>query len=231
LDGAGAVVGLAAGAEEEVGDDVEAFALGGADEGDRVAELFGEGEGVDLTAAGLELVGHVEQHERGQADGEDRRGEHELAVHVRGVEDEEDAVGDGDAGHLAGEDFDGYAGVFGVGGERIDAGEVDEREVAAADGLHLAGVVLDGDARVVGYLLAHASEAVEEGRLAAVWRADERDGAEALGAGGCGNCGCEFFGEVGGRRVAAHAASFLMSFRKMCLAVSLRRPTSTPSMR
>ena len=47
LDGARAVVGAAAGAGEEVGDDVEALAVGGADEGDGMAELLGEGEGVD----------------------------------------------------------------------------------------------------------------------------------------------------------------------------------------
>ena len=132
-------------------------------------------------AARLHLVGHVEQHERGQADGEDGRGEHQLAVHVGGVEDQQDAVGLGHAGHLAGEDVDGDAGVLGVGGERVDAGQVDEGEVVAADGLHAAGVVLDGDAGVVGDLLAQAGEAVEEGGFAGVWRADEGDGAQADG--------------------------------------------------
>ncbi len=65
-----------------------------------MAEFAGEREGVELAAAGFHLVGHVEQHERGQADGEDGRGEHELAVEVGGVEDEQDAVGRGTPGIL-----------------------------------------------------------------------------------------------------------------------------------
>lgn len=43
-------------------------------------------------------------------------------------------------------------------------------------------MVLDGDAGVVGDLLAHAGEAIEEGGLAAVGRADERDGADVASA-------------------------------------------------
>ena len=151
-----------------------------------------------------------------------------------GVEDEEDAVRDGDARHLAGEDFDGDAGVFGVSGERVDAGKVDQREVAAADGFHLAGVMLDGDAGVVCDLLPHAGEAIEEGGLAAVGWADEGYGAEAdLGAGDYRR-GRFFDQDFGGSVTGAHAASLVWafaSFRKMCFAVSLRRPTSTPSMR
>ena len=90
-----------------------------------------------------------------------------------GIQDEQDDVRRRDAGHTAGEHVDGDAGVLGVGGEGVDAGEIDAGQVGAADALHAAGVVLDGDAGVVGYLVAEAGEAVEEGGLAAVGGAAE----------------------------------------------------------
>ena len=202
-----------------------------------MTQLLGEREGVDLAAAGVELVRHVEQHQRGQADGEDGRSEHELAVDVRGVEDEKHQVRARHAGHATSEDFDGDARVFRVSGERVDAGEIDEREVAAADGLHAAGVMLHGDAGIVGDLLAHAGEAVEEGGFAGVRRTDERDCADAWTcASGQGRLLCDLGRiENGARGVAvAHRrtpAAAEVRRRKMWHAVSLRRPTSTPSMR
>jgi hypothetical protein len=215
--------------QKEVGDDVEAGALGGADERDGVAEFAGERERVQLAAAILHLIGHVEQHQRGQPDGEDRRGQHELPVHVGGVEHQQDAVGLGHTGHLAGEHVDGNAGIFGVSRERVDAGQIDQGEVAAADRLHAAGVVLHSDARVVGDLLAHAGEAIEEGGLAGVRRTDEGDGAQARPlARRWGRRGIDRLKDCG---VAAHTAALAVSLRKIWLAVSLRRPTSMPSMR
>ena len=142
--------------QQEVRNYVQALAFGGADERDGMTEFAGQGERVQLAAARLHLVGHVEQHQRGQADGEDRRGQHQLAVHVGGVEHQQDAVRLGHAGHLAGEHVDRDAGVLGVGGERVDSGQIDEGKVAAADGLHAAGVVLHRDAGIVCDLLPHS---------------------------------------------------------------------------
>lgn len=72
----------------------------------------------------------------------------------------------------------GDAGVFRVGIEAVDAGEIDEDEVAASDAAEFAEVLLDGDAGVVGDLLAQTGEAVEERGFAGVGRADESDGAD-----------------------------------------------------
>ncbi len=54
---------------EEERDGVKAGALGGADLGDGCAELAGELEGVDGAAAGVHEVAHVEEDQRGQAEG------------------------------------------------------------------------------------------------------------------------------------------------------------------
>ena len=86
---------------EEERHGVEAGAMDGADLGDRSAEFAGEFERVDVAAARLHQVAHVEQDQGGQADGKDRRGEHELAGEVQGVENEQNGVGLGRAGHVA----------------------------------------------------------------------------------------------------------------------------------
>ena len=216
------------GVEEEFGDDVEACAFGGADERDGMAEFAGQGERIQLAAAVLHLIGHIQQHQRGQPDGEDRRGQHQLAVHVGGVQDQENAVGLGHAGHLAGQHVDGHACIFGVSRERVDAGQIDEREVAAANGLHTAGVVLHGDAGIVGDLLTHPGKPVEEGGLARVRWADESDGAQARFLAGRRG---RLFDWLKNGGMAAHTAVLAVSLRKMWLAVSLRRPTSMPSIR
>jgi hypothetical protein len=100
------------------------------------AEFAGKLEGIDVAAALLHEVGHVEQDEGGQADGKDGRGEHQLAGEVQGIEDEDDGVGLGGAGHFAAEHVDGDAGIFRVGSEGVDAGQIDEGEVVAADAGH-----------------------------------------------------------------------------------------------
>ncbi len=110
------------------------------------------------------------------------RGKHELTGEVQGVENDEDGIGLGRAGHLAAQDVDGDAGVFRVGVEGVDAGEIDEGEVFAADAGHEAHTLLDGDAGEVGYLLAKAGEAIEKSGFAGVGRADEDDGLENPGA-------------------------------------------------
>ena len=230
LQGAETIVGLAAGAKQEVWNDLEALALRGGDQRHRMTQLLSQSERVELAAAGVHLIGHVQQHESRQADRKDRRGQHQLPIHVGCVQHQQNAVGDGYAGHIAGKHIDCDAGVFGVGGEAVDAGEIDQREVAATDTLHLAGVVFHGHAGVVCDLLAQAGETVEQGRLAAVWRPDERHGPQPLGR--AGNLDRRRFDEVDDGCMTAHAVSpATFSFRKMCLAVSLRRPTSTPSMR
>jgi predicted HD phosphohydrolase len=89
----------------------------GADLGYGRAEFAGQLEGVDVAAARLHQVGHVEQDQGGQADGKDRRGQHQLAGEVQGIEDQQDGVGLGRAGHFAAQHVDGDAGVFRVGGE------------------------------------------------------------------------------------------------------------------
>jgi hypothetical protein len=141
---------------EEERNGVQAGSVDGADLGHGRAQFAGQFEGVDVAAAGLHQVAHVEQHQGGQAQRQHRRGQHQLAGQVQGIEDQQHRVRLGRADHLAAQHVDGDAGVLAVGVERVDAGQVDERQVWAAHPGHQAHALLDGDAGEVGHLLAQA---------------------------------------------------------------------------
>ena len=96
-----------------------------------------------------------------------------------GVENDENGIGLGGAGHAAAKNVDGDAGVFRVRREGVDAGQIDEREVVAAYAGHEAHALLDGDAGVVGNFLTEAGEAIEEGGFSGVGGADEDDCAQS----------------------------------------------------
>ncbi len=160
--------------------------MGGADLGDGRAQLASEFQRVDVAAAGVHQVAHVEQNQRGQAESQNRRGQHQLAGQMQGVENNEHRVRLGRAGHFAAEYVDGDAGVFRIRSQRVDAGQVDQGEVVAAHAGHQAHALLDGDAGVVGHLLAQACQSIEKSGLAGVWRPDEHDGFERSGGGRSG---------------------------------------------
>ena len=171
-----------------------------------MAELLRKRERVQLSALGLQQVGHVEQHHGGQPKRKNGVRQHKLAVHVHGVEHQEDHIGRGHSGNAAGQNIDGDAGILGVGGQRVDAREVDQRKVAAADTLHASGVVIDGDTRVVGGLLAKAGQPVKECGFAAVRWSHQRDGFEPAAAhrGRGVNAELLLYGSAAGFATAAH---------------------------
>ena len=225
---------------EKERDGVEAGAVDGADLRDRRVEFARQLEHVDMAAARLHEVGHVEQHQRGQADGEHRQGEHELTRQMKRVQNQQNSVGLGRAGHAAAQHVDGDARVFRVRSERVDAGQVDEREIFAAHAGHQSHALLDGDAGVVGDFLAQARELVEECGFAGVGRADENHRFEsALGRGAAGGLKPashsrrssrslgqfgSFFGGV------AAAVAPVQGRTRMAAAVSWRSAISMPSM-
>ena len=121
------------------------------------------------------------------------------------------------------QDVDGDASVFRIGIEAVDAGEIDEGEVGAADAVEAADALLDGDAGVVGDFLAEAGEAIEEGGFAGVRRTDEGDRVDAAREPWATGEVNRLWGAA-----AAHFASY--SRTRIALAVSRRRATSKPSM-
>jgi hypothetical protein len=74
--------------------------------------------------------------------------------------------------------IDGDTCIFRIGVQAVDAGEIDQDQIAAADTAELAEMLFDGDSGVVGDLLTKAREPIEECRLARVRRPDQRDSAD-----------------------------------------------------
>ncbi len=155
---------------------------------------------------------------------------------MKGVEDEEDGIRPWRARHFALEHVDGDAGVFRVWGEGVDAGQVNEGEVVAVDAGHGAHALLDGDAGVVGHLLAEAGEAIEKSGLARIGRADEDDGAERAWGGRLGwledrdlAAGIHRAASARGLGAAELTISGSAFLTRMALAVSRRRAICKPS--
>ena len=142
---------------------------------DRHAELGGEPRDVDLDAAPLREIEHVE-HQHHRAPGAlELEHEAQREPQVGGVGDAQQEIGHALAGeppkhHVAGDLLVGAAAA-----QRIGAGQVDQVDAAAGRGEQQAGLALDRDARIVRDLLPAAGERIEQRGLAAVRRADQRE--------------------------------------------------------
>ena len=154
---------------------LEARSMHGADVRYGGAELPRQLERVDLAAARLHQVAHVQQHQRGQTDGEHRRGEHQLAGQMQRVQNQQHRVGLGHARHRAAQHIHGDARVFRVRSERVDSRQIDQRQIVAAHAGHQAHALLDGDAGIVRDLLPQPGEPVEESGFAGIGRPDQHD--------------------------------------------------------
>jgi hypothetical protein len=136
-----------------------------------------------LATAGLHQVAHVEQNQCRQAQRQYRRGQHQLAGQVKGVEDQQHGIRLRRAGHFASQHIDSDTGILGIGRKRVDAGQVDEGQVRAADASHQAHALFDSDAGVVGDLLTETGQAIEKSGLTGVRRPDQYNGPERPGWG------------------------------------------------
>ena len=172
--------GAGGSAFHELEDFFDALPLSGADQGHRRSEFTGELGRIHVAAAVLEIVGHVEDDQRRQLQAEDRRGQHKVSAKVGAIQNQQQCVGLGDAGHGSGQDIVGHLLVFRARTQAVNAGQVDQDHFAVMRSfgfvhLGLADALFDGDTGEVRYLLAQAGEAIEERRLAGVGRADDGD--------------------------------------------------------
>ena len=177
--------GLDGGLHERVG---VGLAQGG-DLNHGAAELLGEGVGIDLVAALLEEVEHVEAEDDRQAALEDLRGEVEVTLEVRRVDEVDDGLRAVLNQVVARDDLLGR-----VRRKRINAGKVGEGDglVATPRGL----LLLDRDAGPVADVAVRARQGVEQRGLAAVRVACERnvhavfhDSLSSVAGGGVGPLG------------------------------------------
>ena len=101
---------------------IQACSAYGADLGDGRAQFAGQFERVDMAAASLHQVAHVEQNQGRQSQRQHWRGQHQLASEVQGIEHQQHGIRLGRAGHFAAQHVDRNAGVFRIWIERVDAG-------------------------------------------------------------------------------------------------------------
>ena len=137
--------------------------------------------GVDGDAALFGDVDHVQRQHHRQAEALDFEHQAQVQAQVGGVDDADDGVGRllavAQAGHHVARDrFVGRGG-----GQAVGARQVEHAEGAAGRRGEAAFLAFDGDAGVVGDLLARAGQAVEQRGLAAVRIAQQGDqrGADA----------------------------------------------------
>ena len=127
-----------------------------------------------MTALLTQLVGHVQQHQRWQAQRDDAARQYQMAMQVGGIQNHDDRVRAWRARHLSAQDIDRYLFIFGLGSQTINAGQIDQRHLMAFEVAHVSGMVFDGDAGEIADFLTQTGEPVEEGGLAGIGRADDR---------------------------------------------------------
>ena len=81
---------------------------------------------IQLAAAAAQIVRHIEDDQRGQAERQDRRGQHQVAAQVGGIEHQQDGFGLRRVGALAGEHVVGDLLVFRARREAVDARQIDD---------------------------------------------------------------------------------------------------------
>ena len=135
--------------------------LQGRDLHDLAAELLRELPDVDLVAALAHDVHHVHGHDHRDAQLGQLRGQVQVALKVRAVDNVEDGVRPLVDQVVAGDDL-----LQRVGAERVNAGKVHDDDIIML--FQPAFLFLDRDARPVANKLIGAGQRIEQRRLAAV---------------------------------------------------------------
>ena len=134
----------------------------GGDGDDRHPQRPGQARHVDFVPVLEHLVHKVQGDDHGALQLQELGGEVEVALDIGGVDDVDDGVR-----ALAHDEVPGHDFLHGVGGQRVDAGQVHHGDVLA---VHLgpALLLLHRHARPVAHVLVGAGEGVEQRGLAAV---------------------------------------------------------------
>ena len=98
-----------------------------------------------------------------------------MIVEIGGVDHDHQSIGQPLAGLGAEQDVARHLLVRAGRFEAIGAGQVDQLDRAAVGQRRAAGMALDGDARIIADLLPRAGQRVEQGALAGIGVADQRD--------------------------------------------------------
>ena len=114
-----------------------------------------------MASAVAQVVGHVQDDQRGDSQRQDRRRQHQVARQIRRIEHQQDRFGLGRVRPFAGENVVGHLFVFRARRHAVDSRQVDDADCAAIRQLGYARTLFHGYAGEVGYLLAQARETIE----------------------------------------------------------------------
>gem|GEM_PF-5562707 len=163
-------------------------ALAHCDGGDhRHAQFLRQHIGVQLQPVAGGQVDHVERDHGGQAQRDQLQREAQMIVEVRRVDHNHQRVGQLFAGLLAQHEVAGHLLVGAGRRQAVGAGQVDQFDRPAVCQRQPARLALHRDARIIAQLLPRAGQRVEQGALARIGIADQRDEGKAAHA--CASCG------------------------------------------
>jgi len=146
----------------------DALALQGGDLHDLAAQLAAQLLHVDLVAVLADNVHHVDGDDNGDAQLGQLGGQVQVTLQVRAVDDVQDGIG-----ALVDQVVTSHHLLQRVGGQGVDAGQVHDGHIIVL--LQLALFLLHRDARPVAHELVGAGQRVEQGGLAGVRVARQRD--------------------------------------------------------
>ena len=119
------------GARQKIEHLIHAFATPRADQRHGRAQFRCQFLQIHAAAAAAQVVGHVEDHQRGQAQRQDGRGQHQVARHVSGIEHQQHGFRLGGVGALAGQNVVRHLLVLRTGRKTVHSREVDQLDGAA----------------------------------------------------------------------------------------------------
>ena len=146
----------------------DAVTLQGGDLHDLAAQLTAQLRHVDLVAVLADHVHHVDGDDHGNAQLGELGGQVQVALQVRAIDDVQDGIG-----ALLDQVVTGHHLLQRVGGQGVDAGQVHDGHIIML--LQLALFLLHGNAGPVAHELVRAGQRVEQGGLAGVGVACQRD--------------------------------------------------------
>ena len=109
----------------------------------------------------MQVVRHVQNHHRRQAKRQDRRGQYQVTAEVGAIQYQQHGVGPGNSGISPLSTSWVTLLIFGPRLQAVDAGQIHQRDFAAAVQFGAADALLDRDAGEVGDLLAKAGQPIE----------------------------------------------------------------------
>ena len=146
---------------------------------DRHAELFSQTLRVDLDAAGIGHVAHVQRDDGGQSQFQHLADQIQVSLQVAGIDDADDRLWllllvAPPQQHVNRDHFVGRAR-----GEAVGARQIDQRECLPA-GAHLADLFFDRHPGIIPHPLSRSDQRIKQRRLARVGIAHQRDGHSSI---------------------------------------------------